>query len=610
MIHQSPLRDIRTFARQLGLNGTGSKLDIIMAIKKAVGMDEEKFKKAFSKLWGCSGGWASGTCPHGVMYALKFVLRSESPCDYVDLLLSMKFQPNITIIDIANLVAAHGNKCKENMFHPHNGKVLEPTIENVTKGINGELEVSFNWLETLGISFNTETEEHGHPITGSNVHLSLFDRLHEKNVKKEDEVLRRVTHVKQLNRLINTQGQEQLNNVYNKDRHFLNSMKPVNHIFMFRSNIDFRNERINQKNLQEIQACTHHALGQDEFGRVTIEKTKKYIPQRVAVKDSIHRTPADAKRSGTNTSKDTGLSSSLPASNSSRPHTDHVNPSPVVEPLNNLTSPTPSQLCDWPDTGGSPERDCSDDMLPGVFSSRPPNMPCESNTTPEVHPNENSDFQQPNSSLSYTLPELSSLQHEASQTTQLKSTSESLSQSEAFTSTDELRSAGSSKNNAYFCGSISSVPPVVISDGNCMTTTATSSNPYWIAELQLWMSDKEILEKRHWVNDRIIFAVFKVLRKDSRTRNLAGLQDVIPATKQGFANQEKLERFVQVINVRGNHWITLSNVRSRDGVHIYDSYVSLSREKNVISYPINVEECACQFTDPVGFVNMYVANVQ
>jgi hypothetical protein len=246
-------------------------------------------------------------------------------------------------------------------------------------------------------------------------------------------------------------------------------------------------------------------------------------------------------------------------------------------------------------------------MLPGVLSSRPPNMPCESNTTPEVHPNENSDFQQPNS---YTPPELSSLQHEASQTTPLKSTSESLSQSEAFTSTDELRSAGSSKNNAYFCGSISSVPPVVISDGNCVTTTATSSNPYWIAELQLRMSDKEILEKGHWVNDRIIFTVFKVLRKDSRTRNLAGLQDVIPATKHGFANQEKLERFVQVINVRGNHWITLSNVRSRDGVHIYDSYVSLSRKKNVISYPINVEECACQFTDPVGFVNMYVANVQ
>ena len=86
------------------------------------------------------------------------------------------------------------------------------------------------------------------------------------------------------------------------------------------------------------------------------------------------------------------------------------------------------------------------------------------------------------------------------------------------------------------------------------------------------MSDKEILEKGHWVTDQIIFAVFKVSRKDSRTR---GLEDVIPATKHSFPNPEKFDQFVQVINVRGNHWITLSNIRSHfDGVYIYDSYVS------------------------------------
>ena len=73
MLHQSTLTEIRSFAKQLGLSGNGSKLDIIMSIKKAVGIDKEKFKKAFSKLWGCSGGWASGTCPHGVVYALAIM---------------------------------------------------------------------------------------------------------------------------------------------------------------------------------------------------------------------------------------------------------------------------------------------------------------------------------------------------------------------------------------------------------------------------------------------------------------------------------------------------------------------------------------------------------
>ena len=389
MLHQSPLRDIRSFARKLGLNATGSKLDIIMAIKRAVGMDEEKLKKAFSKLWGSSGGWASGTCPHGVVYVLKFVLRSENPRDYVDILLSLKFQPNVTIVDVANLVATHGNKRKVNMFHPHNDKILEPTIESVTKGINGELEVSFNWLENLGNLSNNVMEEFGHPVTGSNVHLSLFDLLHEKNVKKDEEVLRRVTHVKQLNGLINTHGQKQLNNVYNKDRHFLNSLKPVNHIFLFRSNIDFRNERINQKNLQEIQASTHHALGQDEYGRVTIEKTKKYIPRRGALKDSV-RMPADSKKDDTNTFKDPELPSSLPAMNLSHPHTVSISSSPVVEPTNNPSSRTLGQMCNAsPDTDDS-DTVCSDDMIFGDFPSRPPDITCESNTTPEVIPNENS----------------------------------------------------------------------------------------------------------------------------------------------------------------------------------------------------------------------------
>ena len=94
-------------------------------------------------------------------------------------------------------------------------------------------------------------------------------------MKKEDEVLRRVTHVRQLKGLVNTQTQEQLNNFYNKDSHFLNSMKPVNHIFLFRSNIDFRNEKVNLKNLHDIQAAVSCTLSQDMYGRVMIDKTKK-----------------------------------------------------------------------------------------------------------------------------------------------------------------------------------------------------------------------------------------------------------------------------------------------------------------------------------------------
>ena len=125
------------------------------------------------------------------------------------------------------------------------------------------------------------------------------------------------------------------------------------------------------------------------------------------------------------------------------------------------------------------------------------------------------------------------------------------------------------------------------------------------------MTDKEILQNGHWVNDRIILATFRVLKKDPRVRNLAGLQDVISATKHGYTNKENFERFVQIVNVRGNHWVALSNVKTTaDRVFIYDSYVNLNRKKDAISYPLNVEQCACQLIKPVAFVNMYVANVQ
>ena len=144
ILHQYTLKDTQSFAKKLGLTRKGSKLDIIMNIKHAVENNEDKFKKAFFKLWGCSGGWASGTCPHGVVYALKFVIRSECPRDYVDILLSMKHQPNIIIVDVANLVAAHGNNRKKKMFSPHNGMLVDPSPENIERAKAREL--AFLWI--------------------------------------------------------------------------------------------------------------------------------------------------------------------------------------------------------------------------------------------------------------------------------------------------------------------------------------------------------------------------------------------------------------------------------------------------------------------------------
>ena len=165
LLSQSKASDAAKLAKTLGFKNCGSKLDAIMKIKSLISDNDEELKKTFSKLWGCSGGWLSGTCPHGVVYVIKFVLRAESPRDYVDVLLSMKFQPNICIIDMAHMVVAHGNKRKPNMFSPNDGMVSEISEENIKKVWLGTLSVSLPWLEKENAS-TTSVSDDVHPVTG------------------------------------------------------------------------------------------------------------------------------------------------------------------------------------------------------------------------------------------------------------------------------------------------------------------------------------------------------------------------------------------------------------------------------------------------------------
>ena len=109
LLTQSTVSELSSLEKKLGGCGKGSKMDLIIRIRKTISDDEAKFNKAFRKIWSYSGGWLSAVCPHGIVYRLKFVLQAESPRDYDDILPSMKHQPTICIIDMAHMVVAHGN---------------------------------------------------------------------------------------------------------------------------------------------------------------------------------------------------------------------------------------------------------------------------------------------------------------------------------------------------------------------------------------------------------------------------------------------------------------------------------------------------------------------
>jgi len=102
----------------------------------------------------------------------------------------------------------------------------------------------------------------------------------------------------------------------------------------------------------------------------------------------------------------------------------------------------------------------------------------------------------------------------------------------------------------------------------------------------------------------------KLMRKIAP--NFAGLADVILAKKDGFPPSLSIDGFVQIVNVRGNHWITLSNAQNlRVEVSIYDSLRGVDKNKDTqIRYPISIEQNVCQIMQPPKEVTFLVDDVQ
>eukprot|EP00795_Rhopilema_esculentum_P014880 gene14880-6013_t len=273
-LFESSSKDVRLLARKLGVSSKGTKLDIINRIKTGLGKNNVKFNKIFRKMFGFSGGWLTVACRHGIIYALKFLLRSESPRDYIDILRGLKHRPNIFINDMAHIVAAFGNRNFDGFFSPNEGRAAEATEENVQMANEGALQLSFPWINSSAKQGN-DADANCHPITGSAHHLALFDRLHERNSSNEVEALRRIACINELCGQINSQVAEQIHGSFNLNRYFLNKMSPSNHIFMFRSIIDLTNEARNRQVISEMEKRTRLVAKYDKFGRAILAHSRE-----------------------------------------------------------------------------------------------------------------------------------------------------------------------------------------------------------------------------------------------------------------------------------------------------------------------------------------------
>ena len=118
------------------------------------------------------------------------------------------------------------------MFFPYEGRVASSDDSEFRLSKENLLEVNFPWMSCTNEPL-TKIEGNVHPINGSDIHLCLSDRFHEGNSSSDIEYLRRINNIPQLNSVVNSQVQEQLHLRFDKNKSFLNMMKPANHIFLF-----------------------------------------------------------------------------------------------------------------------------------------------------------------------------------------------------------------------------------------------------------------------------------------------------------------------------------------------------------------------------------------
>ena len=140
-------------------------------------------------------------------------------------------------------------------------------------------------------------------------------------------------------------------------------MNPVNHVLLFRSNIDIRNERIDESNLRDLREAASLQLTKDELGRVVFAKTDENSPsdEQVDSLPSCTQPNLQANRQPSNTMTSLPLSETF--------HPEALSSATISEAVKFISSPAPVDSTTSPgivSLPSSPETECA-----YTFPSRP-----------------------------------------------------------------------------------------------------------------------------------------------------------------------------------------------------------------------------------------------
>lgn len=94
---------------------------------------------------------------------------------------------------------------------------------------------------------------------------------------------------------------------------------------------------------------------------------------------------------------------------------------------------------------------------------------------------------------------------------------------------------------------------------------------YWIKELCLYVSDRISITTGEWLTDAVVNCAQKLLKESYPL--MGGLQ--MTTLGETLAYTVETGEFVQIVNMRQNHWITVSNIGCiPNHFNVYDSIPS------------------------------------
>ncbi|XP_049329319.1 uncharacterized protein LOC103022952 [Astyanax mexicanus] len=281
----------------LGVSDIGSRTDLISRLEELL-LYKDLYPKMFVKLQKTGGGVLHMTCIHSVVYYQSALWWQESARDHGDALLSFKHPPTVYVSDIAGRVARHvNNRTNQQFFQPHDGRLCANTEENIQAALEKSLHVQFLWVTSVGLSSRSASHDQiprsvnrfssMHPVTGTSARFSLYDRFHQKNQRRPEELLRSLKLVPDLAALVKSSAAEQINRELSSSRYSLCQMNDQHDMFTLRLYFHLHNNNINEKYTNKLKQLAKQALHVDISGKlrfgsqVTIRDLKSICPQHL-----------------------------------------------------------------------------------------------------------------------------------------------------------------------------------------------------------------------------------------------------------------------------------------------------------------------------------------